>query len=287
MGQIELIPNWKIELVEQKGAHFYTIDGQNLMLPSSTTILGRVLSKPILVPWAVKMAGVYLETYLKRISDAVNSSAMADKLRYRFFKKKQIDRLVRRMKRQYKYERDRAADIGTRAHQYFDDLQTKTPQLAPPQKDIEMAILNYDGWQEQTKLKIVQGDTGVCSLKYGYAGKLDGIVLAEDGKLEILDYKTSNYSGKEHAYQVASYAVAAQETFNLPYLPNTRIIRFDKNKPLWEERRIINTQSAFDGFLLCLNLYSQLDIEHFEIVCSNHKAVANEKIRKPRQKTRR
>jgi len=272
-----LKPKYTISLVEEHGRHFYTVDGTNLFLPSSTTVLGKVLAKPILVPWAVKMTGEYFRRYLTRVGEALNP-----KQTIAYYKddltKKHLDRLIKRAKRQYKYERDRAADLGTRAHEHIDNF-TKGVQ-DDPKEDTNQAIENWEEWKGKTKLKIVRGNTKICSIKWGFGGSLDAIGEDPTGRLFIVDYKTSNFSDISHAYQVASYAQAFKETFDLDYLPSTYIIRFDKAKKHWEERKIKDTQKALQGFLSVLEVYNQLSIDHFQITATNHEAKANEKLKK-------
>jgi len=280
---MKLVPKYDVKLIDQKGAHFYTVSGTNLYLPGSTTVLGRVYQKIILIPWAAKITGLYIENYLNKVWQATDPFEL-DKLYHRTLSEKQIARLIRRAKRQYKYEKEKAAALGTQAHAFIDGVYSDPVRRDPIDPCIQVPVNNFYEWREESGIRIVQGDTKIASLKHGFGGSLDGLAENRDGRLDVIDYKTSNYTGQDYAYQVASYAVAAQETFGLDYLPDTRIIRFDKAKPHWEERKVINTEKAFEGFRLCLQLYNQMKIGHFELIRSNHDAVANEKIKKIRRR---
>ena len=108
--------------------------------------------------------------------------------------------------------RDKAAEIGTIAHKMIEwHLKNKDPdnkwlaEYAPADVDkAENAFLAYLDWESQHDVKVVKSEEKLVSEKYKYGGTLD-FVAKVDGKLSLIDFKTSNGLYVEHKIQVAAY----------------------------------------------------------------------------------
>jgi len=119
-------------------------------------------------------------------------------------------------------------------------------------------FLNWKKDALNRKLIIYGNEITVCSKNYGYAGTIDavGAIETSDKKLNIyiLDWKTSNSLQKEYAMQLAAYAKAFEEYFNLS-VHSAVIVRIDKEKSIYEERTIKNIEDSFDDFKAALRLF--------------------------------
>src|SRR3990167_5221266 len=66
------------------------------------------------------------------------------------------------------------------------------------------ALLSFKGWWDKAKPKVVSQNVTVWSKEFGYAGTLDLVCLIE-GKLWIVDFKTSQSVWMSHEIQVSAY----------------------------------------------------------------------------------
>lgn len=66
-------------------------------------------------------------------------------------------------------------------------------------------------WNAQTKLKIIQTEKSLVSEKHRYGGTWDGIGRDVEGKLVLIDWKTSNHVYGDYLYQLAAYAILIEE----------------------------------------------------------------------------
>ena len=241
-------PNYSVNLIEKDGQHFYTFDNQKTLYPGATGPLG-IISKYYLIPWAAKETALYTKKTLEKVRNILGLSAK-DLCNDRF-----IELLYKRSKKQHSIKKEKAADIGTRAHKAIDEIiKGGTPII---DLDTEFVVENFFSWYEQSGMKIVHGDTKVGSLIHGYGGSLDGIIQDETGKLYVLDFKTSNQIDPlGYSCQVAAYSFALKEMFNLSTAPEGIIVRFSKIKPEIEIVKVADIFRSFqDGFIPALTLY--------------------------------
>lgn len=110
--------------------------------------------------------------------------------------------------------RDGAAQLGTRAHDAIDALvQGRDP--GPVAADIQPIVDGFRRWHEQSGLTIdPRGDTMVASSRYQYAGALDALATDADGRVHIIDFKTSNSVHSSYALQLAAYVYAFAEMYS-------------------------------------------------------------------------
>lgn len=247
-----MTPLYKVTLVEKRKAHYYSVNDSEEFWPGVTTVLN-VISKPFLINWAAKMTALKIKQYL-------TLHAVDRKLT-----KEEIEKLVEDGRNQHEIIRDQAGDLGSRAHFYINQIVTNTlTSIDDIDEDVKPAVDAYLKWQLENRLKLTIGDTKIASLLHQFGGSLDACAYDENGKIVIVDFKTSNKISDEYAYQVAAYAQAMKETYGLDYLPEGYILRLDKNKPIFEFRKIADIQKSLDGFLHCLWLYKDLKREQFQ-----------------------
>jgi hypothetical protein len=115
----------------------------------------------------------------------------------------------------------------------------------------------YFSWKKRVSFKLVDTERVVWSSIWRYAGKLDSVAWV-DGKLTLVDFKTSASVHKDMACQIAAYAQAWAECTPTLYgaddrsITNLKIIRLGKEEPEWEE--VDYTDKWTDAFEIFLAL---------------------------------
>jgi hypothetical protein len=105
-------------------------------------------------------------------------------------------------------KRKRITDWGKLIHQVIEDmLLGKNPKI---EKEIQPSIDAFLEWQDENKVKTFAVEKKVVSQKHSYIGTPD--VIAEiNGKLGILELKTSQDVWDEYFIQTAAYMQAYNE----------------------------------------------------------------------------
>ena len=243
-------PLYKVSLIDEGRSHFYVVNDDEKMLPGVTTALSSI-SKPMLIPWAAKMASENIKEFLLEHSTG------------RILTKEEIEKACLEGKNIYKKKSSEAADIGTRAHAAINAIiEGREPKI---DDDIKIAVEAFEKYQKTNALKIELGDTKIASLVHGYGGSLDAIGM-ENGKVIIVDFKTSKgiVFYPEWSFQLAAYSYAFQETYALDYLPTGLIVRIAKDKPDFRVAKVTNIAQAFLGFKAALSLYRMSKFDFFQ-----------------------
>ena len=98
----------------------------------------------------------------------------------------------------------------------------------------------------------------VYSEKYKYAGAMDAVGWRHlpDGTKSFvaLDWKTSKASRAEYALQLAAYAKAFEELQGVK-VSEAWVVRFDKTKPSFEVKKVLEIDRSFSTFLAALQLW--------------------------------
>ena len=129
----------------------------------------------------------------------------------------------------------------------------------------EMILKFYEFWSTY-KPELISTEDFVWSDKHKYAGTAD-LVVKLDGKVWLLDLKTSNSLHKSYDLQLASYAVALKESKGIE-IERTGIIWLkaytrsaSKKKGVyqgkgWQIKNIDNIEENFELFKLIYRLYT-------------------------------
>jgi len=119
---------------------------------------------------------------------------------------------------------NRSAEEGTLVHEVAEAIFRGESPTIPD--SVRPVIEEFMSFNEQARIVPQQIETQVISKKHGYAGTLD--VLAEvDGKLGVLDIKTSQAIYRDYGIQTAAYAEALREDKSIPELTRW-ILRLDQ-----------------------------------------------------------
>ncbi len=222
--KVQAHPRYTMELTNADG------ETKEVQVPGVTTVLG-ILNKPALVPWANRMG-------LKGIDTS-------------------------------KYV-DEAATIGSVAHYMIQcDVRGEEPDLSEftdaQQERAQYGFNAYLEWKREHTLgepDIAEMQMGMKLIlpglkgEYGFGGTVDRIVML-DGKLTLLDMKTTSSLWPEHGYQVAAYFYMAR--YNGFDVQAARILRIGRTaEEGWDEQRLNGAQvlRGWKIFQHCLAIHN-------------------------------
>ena len=270
-------PLYRVELISENNEHRYTIDQDPTFHPGVTGILG-MANKPFIDQWIAKETALYMEKKIKKVP-------------YDLIQCIDWELWIKRSKKQHRFLKESAGRKGTEAHNIFDmciKTELALKALSDRWKNVPVettvpCMKSFNHWMKNNPLHIVAGDTTVASKIYGYGGSIDAAGLDEEGKIVVIDFKTSKNIWDSHGWQVASYSYAMRETYGLDYYPEAYIIRFDHEKPQFERRKIRDVHDSFKAFKACLDLYHAMKMVHFE----NRETVKEKPIKKEKSNARR
>ena len=210
----------KVKFAKTKAHQRYrTIDGK--VVPGVTTILG-VINKPALLKWAWQcgMDGVDLDA-----------------------------------------ARSQAADIGTLAHFmiecHHNGQEADLSEFSPEQQDkATNSFLKFLEYWDKSGFKLVHSEPQLVSEEYRYGGTIDTIFEDRDGRLGIMDTKSSKAIYSDMWHQVAAYKRLAEENLSRE-VNRTIIVRIGKEESgdfeVAERQLTVRHWSVFKS---ALNLYN-------------------------------
>lgn len=158
-------------------------------------------------------------------------------------------------------EAEKAADIGTTAHSMVEaHIRRQDPAAVldafPGDKDkVRSAFNAYLDWERMTRLTIVEQEMQLVSEVHRYGGTPDAIGEL-DGKLVLLDWKTSNSVYQDYLIQLAAYRQLWDE--NHPERPLTggnHICRFSKEHGDFAHHYFPDLSDAWRQFVLFREAY--------------------------------
>jgi hypothetical protein len=135
----------------------------------------------------------------------------------------------------YRKERDKAADIGTIAHFLIECfLNNQVADLSDyGQEDIDKALMCYnkfvDWWDEQS-LEKVATEIQLVNEFYRYGGTIDLIARTQKGEHILLDFKTSKKISESYWRQCAGYAQLWNSNNPANPIKNHAIVRIGKQE---------------------------------------------------------
>lgn len=229
-----LKPKFMVEFLEKNRKHFYRIRGEDKLYESVTSFLQMVggSKSQALQTWSRNQAVDYIAERL-RLNIGKNIKITNDV----------ISKLIEAGKQQPKWNLEKAANIGTKAHTAFDDyiVTGKVPEM---DEQTTHLFNNFLSWTKEHNLKFMLPDTAVIykgDNGFEYGGKFDAIVENEEGKLFLVDFKSSNHIVEDYALQLSFYFLAFKYTYGIE-LAGGMIVRFDKLQPIFEVKNISKEQ---------------------------------------------
>lgn len=170
--------------------HVHKLNGKRLH--GVTTLIDKTLSKPALIPWAVKTTVEWIKAncefaglhWLVTASDLDSA------------------------KKEHSKRKTDAGDWGTRVHTAC-EVWVKTGEL-PTDQDILQSVVNFKWFIENNGFKVLDTERNVWSKDWWIGGIFD-LVLEKDGKVYIADIKTSSGIYDSHFIQMGAYYKCLQE----------------------------------------------------------------------------
>jgi hypothetical protein len=136
----------------------------------------------------------------------------------------------------YRKVRDKAADIGTVAHFMIECfLHNHEPDLSEfSPADVEKATIAYNNfrrWWDEEGFTVIEPEVQLVSEEFLFGGTIDAPSRDRDGKIVLLDWKTSKAIVPAHKVQLAGYEQLWNE--NRPDMKVQRrgIVRIGKESP--------------------------------------------------------
>ena len=227
-------PLYEVGFKEYRRAHLYTVGPKTyISVTKVLEIIGGGKTRALTI-WARREALKMAKAEILMFMDAgqqLNHVA--------------LDELMQRADRQPDKIKDAAADLGTRVHNAIDAfIMGKVPTM---DLETQKGFDNFMSWLQGEELEFICGDINVASVSIGYGGRLDAIARRKNGRLVLLDWKTSNGLREEYPLQVAAYAQAFKETYGLA-IDEAWVVRFGKDKADDFEPRQVNLDFALPAF---------------------------------------
>jgi hypothetical protein len=132
----------------------------------------------------------------------------------------------------YKAARDKAGDAGTCCHEQVECRIHSKPfdaslYSAETLERARPAFEAFEEWAKGSKLEVVETEKALVSEKHRFGGTLDAMAI--QGKLSLLDWKTSNAIYGDYLVQLAGYAILWEENYpDRPIEGGFHLCRFSK-----------------------------------------------------------
>ena len=205
---------------------------------SVTTKLGACISKPHLIPWALRLAIEYLDPlYINGLITPENKISHHKIASTR-----------------YTAERDAAGFWGHSAHSFIEQYLTaeingtEKPTIPGNNPPVCAAIRSFLKFMAENNIVPIASELLVGSEKLRCAGTLDFICLM-DGKLTLIDFKTSNAPDTSGRYsmQLIAYKKMFEEMTGLRIKQGKILMlsKKDDNFSIWDVKDTSNTLCAF------------------------------------------
>lgn len=226
----------------KRHAYFWVENG--LFVPGTTSITRR-LDKPALIPWAAKMASEYVSRELNAALEKDEKGKLVARI-----PKTRIKEIADGAKAAHRTMVDDASEIGKQVHELANRI-FRGEIIGDLPANTDQRILNglaaIRGWLRQNDVTPLGSEQIVFSRKWYYAGTYD-LLATVNGRLAIVDFKTSKGVYTEHKLQTAGYQVAWEEEHQEPV--NDRwAIRLDKHTGAFEAHHFPRSQLEMDTFL--------------------------------------
>ena len=249
-----------VTLSFDKQLHAYRVDGKPVA--SATKVLS-VISKPALIPWALKQGSEWVERNLYADEEDKKIGA------FKYTSRLGLAQLVKGIKSAYRGSSGSAMETGTTAHEWIEDaLKTfmsgegsfgddNLPDL-PDDPDACNSIDAFKAWVGDNDIDFLSSEEKIYSRQDNYAGTLDCAAYV-NGSLCIIDLKTSKGIYPEYHLQNAAYA-QAWEDIHGKQVEQTLVLRLDKATGRYQQgfQSRVEWVRNYEAFVSALNLYNRL-----------------------------
>jgi len=153
---------------------------------------------------------------------------------------------------------DEALEIGNYTHKWIENYINEQPFNATTNPSID-AFLR---WETNCGVEFIDSERKIYCDRFKYAGTVDAVAKI-NGRVCVIDFKTSKKIYKPYHLQVTAYAQAIKRIDGLKRWPLGIILRLDKETGEYEEK-VFEPKDHFDTFKKCLELrqWSSLRIKN-------------------------
>jgi hypothetical protein len=241
-----------VEMLFDSKLHSYKVGDE--IIPSATKVLD-IISKPALVPWALKGGANWLEKNFFFDEDSSSKKTKVYKSRMA------LEPLIKGMKSAYRGKSHDAINIGNITHEWVEaainwKLEGGNIPKMPKQEEAVNAIDAFKDWVSQNVVEWKSSEEKLFNRKYRYAGTVDARAII-NGEYCVIDWKTSKAVYPEYHLQVAAYAKAVEDIHGIP-VDATYILRCDKATGRFEAVRSTAIEQNFQAFLAALTLHRRM-----------------------------
>lgn len=207
-----------IQLNHEGQDRMYEYDGE--LYPSVTSIIGTVLDKPAITPWAYKTgvegALYVLQNQIAKVTKLSDAQDLLLNMTY-----DQLTSDIKADGKDIESKKQEGGDRGLIVHQWVEAMVNgdTLPEIPPEQKPY---IESLEQWIDDYQPDFIEAEQKIVHPGLGYAGTFDAIAVIKkhpprkrhidlSGKKCLIDFKTNNQGAvyaDQHLPQVEAYAEA-------------------------------------------------------------------------------
>ena len=173
--------------------------------------------------------------------------------------------LLKGMKGAHRSYSTHAMSVGTATHEWIEKhvihLMTgdDKPEIPYDNEEVSTACQAFKDWVSENDVVFLGTEEKVFSRDYKYTGTYDAHAIV-NGKVTIIDWKTSKGVYPEYHLQNAAYAGAFEEIHSGGHVEQTLVLRLDKRYGNYEADFQTREQwkKNYQAFLAALLLYNRL-----------------------------
>lgn len=209
-----LIYKGEIKLKFVEGNHSYWVatkkkDGtySEYVRATGVTTYLNVIDKPALKFWVAKIMHKFLNGILTQRAITLFDIDEAKGLHTKF--------------------KDEAATTGTKVHDWIERFVKGENPSMPEEDNVTRGVTAFLDWVTKHKVKFLESEKVIYSKKYGFCGTVDAIAKV-DGKICLVDYKTSTGLYDGVMLQTAAYSIGYKECYGDHVVTGRWAIRLEK-----------------------------------------------------------
>jgi hypothetical protein len=199
---------------DEKAWTYYRVDDDSWKPAYGCTNTCHVIDhSKVLMNWAVKRCFL-------RLAKILRTEHLGPDGCIQFFES-ELDRIIKTAKETHREEFEEAGELGSQAHDFIEKViksiitgdTARTDELLakmPEDERAANACVAALTWMSENNVQWISSERKVYSLEHNVAGTLDALAVV-NGKLSIVDWKTSNYLYLEFLLQTALYQHAYEE----------------------------------------------------------------------------
>ena len=158
---------------------------------------------------------------------------------------------------------DEALQIGNDAHEWIEYyINSSSDYDKETRRNVDNSISAFLDWNTEFKPEWIDSERKIYCDRFKYAGTVDAVAKI-NGRVCVIDFKTSKKIYKPYHLQVTAYAQAIKRIDGLRRWPLGMILRLDKETGEYEQK-VFEPKDHFDTFKKCLELrqWSSLRIKN-------------------------